>query len=72
MPIAQINMMAGRTEEQKSDLIRQVTDAIMDALDAPEGNVRVLINEIPKNTSVLVASLRTNLGVEIPSNCYFK
>jgi len=48
MPIAQINMMEGRTKEQKEVLIRKVTDAIMDSLDAPEGNVRVLINEIPK------------------------
>ncbi|MBE9397815.1 4-oxalocrotonate tautomerase [Pontibacterium sp. N1Y112] len=48
MPIAQINMMEGRTDEQKTALIRKVTDAIMDSLDAPEGNVRVLINEIPK------------------------
>lgn len=48
MPIAQINMMEGRTDAQKAALIRKVTDAIMEALDAPEGNVRVLINEIPK------------------------
>jgi 4-oxalocrotonate tautomerase len=48
MPIANIQMMEGRTAEQKTQLIRKVTDAIMEALDAPEGNVRVLINEIPK------------------------
>ncbi|MCP4597385.1 2-hydroxymuconate tautomerase [Neptuniibacter sp.] len=48
MPIANIQMMEGRTPEQKAKLIRKVTDAIMESLDAPEGNVRVLINEIPK------------------------
>lgn len=48
MPIANIQMMEGRTAEQKDKLIRKVTDAIMESLDAPEGNVRVLINEIPK------------------------
>ncbi|WP_286239498.1 2-hydroxymuconate tautomerase [Neptuniibacter halophilus] len=48
MPIAQIQMMEGRTPEQKEALIRKVTDAIMLALDAPEPSVRVLINEIPK------------------------
>ncbi len=48
MPIANIQMMEGRTAEQKAKLIRKVTDAIMESLDAPEGNVRVLINEIPK------------------------
>lgn len=48
MPIANIQMMEGRTAEQKDKLIRKVTDAIMESLDAPEANVRVLINEIPK------------------------
>lgn len=48
MPIAQIQMMEGRTQAQKDQLIRKVTDAIMDSLDAPEENVRVLIQEIPK------------------------
>ena len=48
MPIAQIQMMEGRTAEQKDQLIRKVTDAVMEALDAPEQNVRVLIQEIPK------------------------
>jgi 4-oxalocrotonate tautomerase len=38
MPIANIQMMEGRTAEQKTQLIRKVTDAIMEALDAPEGN----------------------------------
>lgn len=48
MPIAQINMMEGRTDEQKEALIRKVTDAVMSSLSAPEENVTVLINEIPK------------------------
>lgn len=48
MPIAQINIMEGRTDEQKEMLIRNVTTAIMESLDAPEASVRVLINEMPK------------------------
>lgn len=48
MPIAQINIMEGRTDEQKEQLIRNVTTAIMESLDAPEQTVRVLINEMPK------------------------
>ena len=48
MPIVQVNMMAGRTNQQKEAMIRKVTDAVMDAVGAPEQNVTVLINEIPK------------------------
>ncbi len=48
MPIAQINMMEGRTDEQKEALIEEVTAAIVRALDAPQQSVRVMINEMPK------------------------
>lgn len=47
MPIARISMKAGRTDAQKAALIREVTDAIMRTVDAPEANVTVLIDEIP-------------------------
>lgn len=48
MPIAQINIVEGRTDAQKEMLIREVSDAITRALDAPLESVRVIINEMPK------------------------
>jgi len=48
MPIAQINIIEGRTDEQKEKLIDEVTQAIHRAIDAPVANVRVIINEMPK------------------------
>lgn len=48
MPIAQINIVEGRTDAQKELLIREVSDAITRALDAPLESVRVIINEMPK------------------------
>ncbi|MBR9871743.1 MAG: 4-oxalocrotonate tautomerase [Marinobacter sp.] len=48
MPIAQINILEGRTDEQKEALIHEVTDAIVRSLDAPVESVRVIINEMPK------------------------
>lgn len=48
MPIAQINIIEGRSDEQKEKLIAKVTQAIHEAIDAPEQNVRVIINEMPK------------------------
>lgn len=48
MPFAQINILEGRTEEQKRAVIEKVTQALMDALGAPQQSVRVMINEVPK------------------------
>lgn len=48
MPIIQIHMIEGRTDEQKEAVIREVTEAMVRAVDAPKESVRVLINEIPK------------------------
>lgn len=48
MPIINVSMMSGRSAVQKEALIRKVTDAVMEAIAAPEPNVTVIINEIPK------------------------
>lgn len=48
MPIAQIHILEGRTDEQKEMLIREVSEAIVRALDAPLASVRVIISEMPK------------------------
>lgn len=48
MPVAQINILEGRSDEQKEMLIREVTDAISRSLGAPEESVRIIITEMPK------------------------
>ncbi|WP_286239499.1 2-hydroxymuconate tautomerase [Neptuniibacter halophilus] len=48
MPIVQVNMMSGRTAQQKEALIREVTEAVMDAIAAPRENVTVIIHELPE------------------------
>ncbi len=48
MPIVQVNMMEGRTDEQKEALIKAVAEAVMDSIGAPEENIRVIINEVEK------------------------
>lgn len=47
MPIAQINMLEGRSDEQKQEMITKVTDAISESLGAPRENVRIMITEYP-------------------------
>jgi 4-oxalocrotonate tautomerase len=47
MPIAHIDILPGRTDEQKAKMISAVTAAIHESLGAPRETIRVLVNEIP-------------------------
>lgn len=47
MPFAQIQMIEGRSEEQKKAAIAKVSDALAEALDAPRESIRVCIVEVP-------------------------
>ena len=62
MPIAQIHIIEGRSDEQKEALIAEVTAAIMKALDAPQQSVRVLITEMPKQHFGIAGQSAKKLG----------
>jgi 4-oxalocrotonate tautomerase len=47
MPIVTINILEGRSREQKTNLIKNVSAAVMETLEAPPESVRVIINEMP-------------------------
>jgi 4-oxalocrotonate tautomerase len=49
MPLVQIHLLEGRTPEQKKKLITEVTNAVINSLDAPRENVRVVLYEVPKS-----------------------
>jgi 4-oxalocrotonate tautomerase len=48
MPIVQISMIQGRTPEKKEQLIKKVTEAIIEVLKVPADRVRIILNEVPK------------------------
>ena len=48
MPIVSINIIEGRSDEQKERMIDAVSDALASSLDAPKESVRIMINEMPK------------------------
>ncbi|MCP4596910.1 2-hydroxymuconate tautomerase [Neptuniibacter sp.] len=62
MPILQVNMMEGRSEEQKERLIEELTVACVRALNAPQESVRVMINEMPKQHFGIGGSSAKKLG----------
>ncbi len=47
MPLCQIFMIKGRSEEQKKAVIEKVTTAIVEGAGAPIEAVRVWIQEVP-------------------------
>ena len=46
MPIIQINILEGRTLNQKKKLVEKLTHAVVESLGAPRETVRVMINEM--------------------------
>jgi 4-oxalocrotonate tautomerase len=54
MPVIQVHLIEGRTEGQKSQLIKAVTDAVVESLNAPKESVRIIIHEVP-NTNFGIA-----------------
>lgn len=62
MPIAQIYIMEGRSDEQKETLIEEVTAAIMKSVNAPQESVRVIITEMPKQHFGIAGQSAKKLG----------
>jgi len=48
MPLINIQIMEGRSDDKIKNLISNVTDTVSETLDSPEENVRVIIREVPK------------------------
>ena len=62
MPFAQIYLLEGRSEEQKRAVIEKVTQALVEALDAPIENVRVWIHDMPKSNWGIAGKTAKDLG----------
>lgn len=47
MPLVQISIAEGRSPDQLRALMGEVHDAVVRAIDAAPGSVRVLVTEVP-------------------------
>lgn len=47
MPIVQIHLLEGRSDEKKEALIANVTQTIHETIDAPLDSIRVILEEMP-------------------------
>ncbi|WP_334175054.1 2-hydroxymuconate tautomerase [Pseudoxanthobacter sp.] len=47
MPVLEVTMIEGRPFEAKANMVRAVTDAVVETLGAPRASVRIIIREVP-------------------------
>jgi 4-oxalocrotonate tautomerase len=49
MPYVQISLVQGRTPSKKEELIKKVTDAIVETLQISKDHVHIVLIEVPKD-----------------------
>lgn len=50
MPFVTIDLFEGRSQEQKIELAREVTDVVSRIAQAPKENIHVKINDMPEGS----------------------
>ncbi|WP_425802149.1 2-hydroxymuconate tautomerase [Desulfitobacterium sp. Sab5] len=57
MPIVQIELLEGRTYEQKKAMVEKVTEAIMETAGAARENISIIIREMNKENYATAGQL---------------
>lgn len=60
MPIVQIELLEGRTVEQKRILAEKVTQAIVESIGAPPENVSIIIRDMAKENFAKAGKLASD------------
>lgn len=58
MPIVQIDLLAGRTVEQKRELARRVTEVITETAKCQADAVKIIIRDMPQENYASAGVLR--------------
>lgn len=58
MPIVQIELLEGKTLEQKRQMARKVTQAIVESLECPAETVRIIFRDMRKEDFAVAGKLR--------------
>lgn len=57
MPIIQVELIEGRTTEQKRLLAEKVTQAVVESIGVPAENVMIIIRDMPKENYAKAGTL---------------
>ncbi len=60
MPIVQINMLKGRTLDQKRALVKKVTEALGETIGAPPHKVRIILNDMEHDMYAIAGVLHAD------------
>ena len=66
MPIVQVNMLAGRTVEQKRKLVAGITNVVVESLGVQAEQVRVMIHEMSKDDYAIGGKTAAERGMNVP------
>lgn len=59
MPFVTIDLFEGRTQEQKNQIAREVTEVISRVANAPKENIHVIIKDLPEGTYFPAGEMKT-------------
>jgi 4-oxalocrotonate tautomerase len=57
MPIIQVNMIEGRTVDQKRKLVSEITNAVVKSLNVPPDAVRIILQDMSKENYAIAGTL---------------
>jgi 4-oxalocrotonate tautomerase len=58
MPIVEVTIFEGRSDDAKLDAMKAITGAVVGSLNVPAGDVRVIIREIPRHHMTIGGALK--------------
>lgn len=57
MPLIEVHMLEGRTDEQKKALLEAITKAVHESIGSPLPSIRIWIQEMPKKEYMVAGKL---------------
>ena len=61
MPVIQIEMIKGRTLQQKRDMVQKVTDVLVDTIQCKKEAVTIVIREVDKENIAKAGVLHSDM-----------
>lgn len=61
MPVVQIEMIKGRTLQQKRDMVQKVTDVLVDTIQCKKEAVTIVIREVDKENIAQAGVLHSDM-----------
>ncbi len=62
MPFLQVNLMEGRDEQTKRELIQELTETVTRVLGSPKESIRVQLIEVPTTNWGIAGKTAKDLG----------